>query len=54
MSHPHPSRRHVMVAYRQYILGCKKRFGSARGQFHYRELVDEYLRAKRDVLGGAS
>jgi hypothetical protein len=50
VSHPHPDRRHVMVAYRRYILGCKKKFGTARSQVHYRDLVDEYLAAKRDVI----
>ena len=53
MKHPHPSRRHVMVAYRRYILGCKARWGTARGLVHYRAIVGEYLAAKRDVVRGA-
>jgi len=48
--HPHPDRRHVMVAYRQFILGQKKKYGTARSFVHYRELVAEYLQAKRDIL----
>lgn len=50
MPHPHPSRRHVMIAYRRYILGCKKKYGTARSQCHYRNYVAEYLNAKRDVI----
>jgi len=42
--------RHVMVAYRQYILGCKKKWGSARSLVHYREIIEEYCRAKRRLV----
>lgn len=49
-SHPHPDPRHVMRAYRRYILGVKSKVGAARGLGHYRELVDQYLAAKRVVL----
>jgi hypothetical protein len=48
--HPHPSRRYVMEVYRQFILGTKKRYGTARSQVHYRDFIAEYLEAKRDVL----
>lgn len=50
MSHPHESRRHIMTAYRRFILGCKKKYGTARSQVHYMDYVREYLEAKRDVL----
>lgn len=42
-----------MVTYRHYLIGCKRKFGSARSLIHYRALLAEYLSAKRDVLGGA-
>jgi len=59
MSHPHPSREHVMIAYREAILGFKRKFAAgdgrgfrrgARSQAHYSDWVREYLEAKRDVL----
>jgi hypothetical protein len=50
MNHPHPSPHHVMVTYRKFLLGTKKRNGSARSLVHYRGLLQEYLAAKRDVL----
>lgn len=50
MKHPHPSREHIMRSYRRYLLGCKAKFGTARSQVHYRDLVNEYLAAKRDVI----
>ena len=53
MSHPHPSRRHVMECYRGHILGCKRKWGTARGLIHYRAIVAEYLAAKRDVVSAA-
>ena len=53
MSHPHSSRHHIMVAYRRFILGCKKKYGTARSQVHYHDLLCEYLEAKRDVVRGA-
>ena len=43
--------RYVMVAYRQYILGCKAKWGSARSLIHYREIIAEYLAAKREIHG---
>lgn len=42
--------RHLMLAYRRYVLGCKKKFGTARSQVHYRDLVAAYLEAKRRYL----
>lgn len=42
-THPHPDAAHVMRVYRGYILGCKRKFGRARGVFAYREIVEEYL-----------
>lgn len=46
MIHPHPDKRHVMRTYRHYILGVKRKLGTARGLGHYRELVDTYRTAK--------
>jgi hypothetical protein len=48
--HPHPDKRHVMRSYRQYILACKKRWGTARGLIHYRGIVETYLGAKRSLM----
>lgn len=42
-----------MRTYRRYILGCKRKFGHARGVFAYQEIVREYLRCKRDVVAAA-
>ena len=67
MAHPHPSRRHIMVCYRRFILGQKKKFSSeekpepgeriprrgARGIAHFKDYILEYLKAKRDVIGGS-
>lgn len=50
MSHPHPSREHIMRSYRRYLLSCKAKYGTARSQVHYRDLLYEYLSAKRDVI----
>lgn len=33
--------------YRQYILGCKRKYGTARSQVKYKELIQAYLRLKR-------
>jgi hypothetical protein len=53
MNHPHPDKRHVMVAYRQFILGTKRKFGTARSFVHYKDIIQSYLTAKRQVLGAA-
>lgn len=42
-----------MVHYRKFLLGFKRVNGTARGLIHYRELLQEYLSAKRDTLAGA-
>lgn len=42
-----------MRTYRAHILGCKKKWGSARGLIHYRAIIGEYLAAKRDYLSGS-
>lgn len=39
---------HVMRCYRGHILACKRKWGTARGLIHYRALVDEYARCKRE------
>lgn len=62
-SHPHPNPRHVMGAYRRYLLGFKQQMNRkavsqgrapskrvARGLIHYRPLLEEYLAAKRVVI----
>jgi hypothetical protein len=54
VSHPHPSREHIARSYRQYILGCIRKYGTARSQVHYRDLLNEYLAAKRDVVAAKS
>lgn len=39
-----------MTQYRRHLLGCKRKWGTARGLIHYRALLSEYLSAKRDVI----
>ena len=46
--------RHIMQTYRAYILGCKRKFGTARGLVHYRDYLQAYLEAKREVLKNVS
>lgn len=41
----------VMSQYRRHILACKRKFGTARGLFHYCAYIDTYLWAKRQVIG---
>lgn len=48
--HPHPNKRHVMRAYRRYIVDRKKRWGTARGLVHYRQIIETYLWAKRSLM----
>jgi hypothetical protein len=50
MEHPHPNKRHVMIAMRQFILGFKRRNKSARSLVHYKDLIQTYLTAKRAVI----
>lgn len=50
-THPHLSPEWVMRRYRGHLLGCKRKWGYARGLIHYRRLLDEYLAAKRLYLG---
>lgn len=47
--HPHPDKRHVMRQYRGYILGSKRKHGTARGQAHYMDLIRVYLAAKSAI-----
>jgi hypothetical protein len=49
--HPHPNKQHVVSSYRNYILGCKRKFGTARSQVKYRELMATYILAKRERDG---
>lgn len=46
--------KHIMQSYRAYILGCKRKFGTARGLIHYRDYLQAYLEAKREVLKNIS
>jgi hypothetical protein len=39
----------VMRQYRRHILGCKKKWGTARGLIHYRGFVETYLACKRGL-----
>jgi hypothetical protein len=48
--HPHPDPRHVMRVYRRHLLGCKRKWSTARGLIHYKGLVRTYLAAKRAAL----
>lgn len=50
MEHPHPDKRHIMQAYRRYILMVKRKNGTARGLGHYRDIIDTYRTAKKAVL----
>jgi hypothetical protein len=47
-SHPHPDKQHVVLCYRKFILSCKRKFGTARSQVHYLDIMRTYLRAKRE------
>lgn len=38
-----------MRCYRGHMLGCKRKWGTARGLIHYRALVREYLSCKRKL-----
>jgi hypothetical protein len=38
-----------MVCYRRYILGCKRKWGTARSLVHYKGYVQEYLNCKRKL-----
>lgn len=49
-THPNPDKVFLMKTYRAYILGSKKRNGTARSLVHYRDYVREYLTAKKDVI----
>jgi hypothetical protein len=50
-AYTHPGKpAHVMRCYRGHILGCKRKYGTARGLIHYRALIEEYLAAKRLVV----
>jgi predicted SAM-dependent methyltransferase len=50
MRHPHPNRSHILFIYRRFLLGTKKRLGRAQVLIHYREILQEYLEAKREIL----
>lgn len=46
MDHPHPDKNHLIRVYRRYILGIKKKIGTARGLFHYSSIIATYRKAK--------
>jgi hypothetical protein len=49
-THPNPDKRYVMVAYRQYLLGFKKKNGNCRSLVHYKDFVSIYKECKRIIL----
>jgi hypothetical protein len=48
-THPHPDPAHILRVYRGHILGSKRKWRTARGLIHYRELIEIYLAAKREA-----
>lgn len=46
MIHPHPDKSHVVRSVRRYLIGVKKKFGSARRLLHYQALIATYKAAK--------
>ena len=46
--HPHPDKQHIITTYRRFILGCKRKYGTARSQGHYLNLMRTYVLAKRE------
>lgn len=40
---------HTVRSYRSYILGVKRKFGTARNQIHYHELIRWYLVCKQEL-----
>jgi hypothetical protein len=51
VNHPHPDKLHVIKCVRTYILGNKRKFGTARSLVHHRDLIQTYLTAKRQLIG---
>lgn len=45
--HPHPDKRHIMQAYRRYLIGMPK--AKRRSLIHYRPMLLTYLEARRQV-----
>mgnify|MGYP001100936594 CR=1 FL=1 len=41
---------YVMRVYRRYVLGVKRKFGTARSLVLYRKIIQGYLEAKRAYL----
>lgn len=50
--HPNPDKQYVMKMCRYYLLGIKRKFGTARGLGHYHGLLQTYLIAKREWVEG--
>ena len=49
---PRPAARdpqHIVMCYRRHILGCKRKWGTARGLLHYRDFITDYLRYKKEL-----
>jgi hypothetical protein len=42
-----------MESYREFILGMKRKFGTARGHVHYKQMIQIYLTAKRIAVSAA-
>lgn len=54
MTHTHPDKQYVVDACRRYILTCGRKFtgrqyGTARALIHYRDLIETYVTAKRQL-----
>jgi hypothetical protein len=50
MDHPHSNKHHIVSSYRQYILGLKRKEGVARSLVHYKDIINSYRTAKRQLL----
>lgn len=48
MQHPQTDKRYLCECIRRYLLGCKRKYGTARSQTHYRDLVATYKTAKQE------
>lgn len=48
--HPHPNPKHVMLVYRGYLLGEKRKITGNRGIILRRDYLETYLWAKKEYL----
>jgi len=54
MTHPNPNKQYVIDSVRRYILSSGRKFtgrryGTARVLIHYRDLLETYVTAKREL-----